>query len=113
MKAVQHFEDSGTLARGCNSSFITLAPKTKDPSSLSNYHPFSLISCIYKIISKMLATRIKAIIGKVVGKVQSTYVEGRNILYGPLIVNDICSWLRALKRGFFYSRWTLTKHSII
>lgn len=97
MKAVRHFEDCGTLARGCISSFITLAPKTKDPTSLSDYRPISLIGLIYKIISKMLSTRIKAVIGKVVGEVQSTYVEGRNILDGPLIVNDICSWAKSIK----------------
>lgn len=46
----------------------------------------------------MLATRIKAEIGKVVGEVQSSYVEGINILDGPLIVNDICSWAKSIKK---------------
>lgn len=30
--------------------------------------------------------------------VQSAYVEGRNILDGPLIVNEICSWAKKVKR---------------
>lgn len=98
MKFIQHFEESGSLARGCNSSFITLAPKVNDPSTLSDYKPISLIGCMYKIISKIVATRLKAVVGKVVGEVQPTYVEGRSILDGPLIVNDICGWAKSIKK---------------
>lgn len=29
---------------------------------------------------------------------QSAYVEGRNILDGPLIVNEICSWAKRAKK---------------
>lgn len=39
MMAVQKFEDSDTLSMGCNSSSITLAPKSKDPTSLADYRP--------------------------------------------------------------------------
>ena len=36
MEFVLHFDRHSSFARGCNSSFITLAPKVKDPSSLSS-----------------------------------------------------------------------------
>nr|KAJ0215151.1 hypothetical protein LSAT_V11C300106750 [Lactuca sativa] len=38
------------------------------------------------------------VIGSVIDEVQSTYVEGRNILKGPLIVNELCSWSKNKKR---------------
>nr|KAJ0196618.1 hypothetical protein LSAT_V11C700361550 [Lactuca sativa] len=47
---VKHFERYGRLERGCNSAFITLIPKIKDPSHLRDYRPISLIGCLYKII---------------------------------------------------------------
>lgn len=30
-----------------------------------------------------------------------TYVDGRNILDGPLIINEICSWEKKIKNKFF------------
>ena len=63
MKFVGHFDKFGTLGRRCNYSYITLAPKVKDPSTLSDYRPISLIGCMYKIISKLLTTRIKSVVG--------------------------------------------------
>ncbi|KAI3751226.1 hypothetical protein L2E82_22274 [Cichorium intybus] len=98
MNCVLHFDKYGTLARGCNSSFITLAPKVKDPTSLSDFRPICLIGCVYKIISKILAIRLKKIIGTVISDVQSAYVEGRNILDGPLVINELYSWAKKTRR---------------
>ena len=92
---VRFFEHSSTISPGCNSSFITLFPKVKDPLSLRDYRPYSLIGSIYKIIPKLLMNRLKMVVGKVISQEQSTYVEGRKILDDPLIL--------------FYSKWTLKK----
>lgn len=89
IRFVRHFEDHGILSLGSNSSFITLASKIKDPLTLSDYRPISLIGCLYKISTKILSRRLKSVIGGVIGEVQSAYVEGRSILDGPLIVNEI------------------------
>ncbi|KAL7607598.1 hypothetical protein Lser_V15G19622 [Lactuca serriola] len=88
----------GSLARGCNSSFITLAPKIKDPLSLNDYRRISLMGCVSKIISKILSNRMKSVIGKVIGDEQSAYVEGRCILEGPLMINEVCSWAKRVRK---------------
>ena len=95
---VRHFEDNGHIANGCNSSFITLVPKCKDPLSLGDYRPVNLIGCMYKIVAKILAGRLKKVMNLVVDEVQSAYVDGRNILDGPLIVNEICAWAKKSKK---------------
>ncbi|KAL4592668.1 hypothetical protein LXL04_005671 [Taraxacum kok-saghyz] len=96
-KFVAYFEKYGKLGRGCNSSFITLIPKLKDPLRLSDYHPISLLGCMYKIIAKTLANRLKQVIGISIDEVQSAYVHGRNIQDGPLIVNELCSRAKKTK----------------
>nr|KAJ0184683.1 hypothetical protein LSAT_V11C900472390 [Lactuca sativa] len=62
------------------------------------YCPISLIVCMYKIIAKLLAMRLKQEVGSMVDEVQSTYTEGSNILDGPLIMNEIYSWFRKYKK---------------
>lgn len=66
MRNVKYFEDFGYLSRGSNSSFISLFPKVKNPLSLNEFHLFSLIACIYKILSKVLSSRIKCGSGLVI-----------------------------------------------
>lgn len=92
MAYINHFEKWGRLSRGCNSSSITLAAKIKDLLSLSDYRPISLIGSLYKIIAKILASRIRMVMGECIDEVQTAFVKGRDILEGPLIVNEICTW---------------------
>lgn len=56
---------------------------------------------MYKIIAKILVVRLKHVIGSVVDEVQSVYIEGRNILNGPLIMNEIVSWAKSCKKKLF------------
>nr|KAJ0184913.1 hypothetical protein LSAT_V11C900471370 [Lactuca sativa] len=99
--AIKDFESTGVIDRGCNSSFIILVPKTSDPISLCEYRPISLIGCIYKIIAKVLAERLKRYIPQVVSHTQTTFIKDRNILDGPLIINEVISWLRKSKSKAF------------
>nr|KAJ0218832.1 hypothetical protein LSAT_V11C300154990 [Lactuca sativa] len=99
--AIKDFESTGVIDRGCNSSFIILVPKTSDPISLDEYRPISLIGCLYKIIAKVLAERLKRYIPQVVSHTQTTFIKDRNILDGPLIINEVISWLRKSKSKAF------------
>lgn len=96
--AIKQFERTGVIETGCNASFITLVPKVMDPLSLNDYRPISLIGSIYKVISKILAERLKKVIATVISPEQTAFIKGRSILDGPLIVNEILSWLRKSKK---------------
>nr|KAJ0222973.1 hypothetical protein LSAT_V11C200055230 [Lactuca sativa] len=104
---VKYFEQNAHLAKGCNPSFITLIPKVSDPISLADYRPISLIGCMYKMIAKVLAIRLKSVIGSVISDIQSAFVPGRNILDAPLIINEIFSWAKQLNydANGFGSKW--------
>lgn len=98
VRFVKSFEQRGRFSKGCNSSFISLAAKIKDLLSLNDYRPISLIGALYKIVAKVLANRVKECIGCCIDEVQSAFVEGRSILEGPLIVNELCSWVKRTDR---------------
>lgn len=96
--AVKHFEKTGVLNSGCNASFVTLVPKVPDPVGIADYRPISLIGIIYKVISNVLTERLKTVISSIISPEQTAFVRGRSILDGPLIANEILSWLKKSKR---------------
>ncbi|KAJ9567392.1 LOW QUALITY PROTEIN: hypothetical protein OSB04_003358, partial [Centaurea solstitialis] len=89
------FWDKEDLNVGCNASFLSLIPKVKSPWGLDDFRPISLIGIIYKIISKVLATRLKVVIGSLISDVQSAFVKGRSILDGVLIANEAVDFEKA------------------
>ncbi|KAJ9536970.1 hypothetical protein OSB04_029703 [Centaurea solstitialis] len=97
-RAIKEFESYPNRIAVSNSSFIALIPKAKDPLCLDDFRPIHLLGCVTKAISKMLAERLKSVIGDVISPVQSAFVKGRQILDGPLIVNEILSWAKRLKK---------------
>ena len=67
---VHFFQESGCFSKGCNASFIALVPKVKDPNTLDQFRPISLVGAIYKIITKVLSCRIKEVLSLVIDENQ-------------------------------------------
>lgn len=94
------FHANSRLSKRLNTSFITLIPKVANPTGLSDYRPISLIGCIYKILAKVLAERLKKVLPLLISEVQSAFVGGRNIQDGVLIANEIVDfWKRKKQQG--------------
>ncbi|GJR02333.1 RNA-directed DNA polymerase, eukaryota [Tanacetum coccineum] len=96
--AVKWFFDHGNFATGCNSSFVTLIPKVVDPKLVSDYHPISLIGSLYKVVTKILASRLSLVISDLISDVQSAFLPNRQILDGPFIINEILARCKAKKQ---------------
>ena len=56
---LDEFHVNGIFPKEPNASVIALIPKVIDPQMLNEYRPISLIGCIYKIVAKILANRMK------------------------------------------------------
>lgn len=97
-EVIQFYHGGGPVSPGCNATFITLIAKVVDPLSPMDLCPISLISCLRKITSKAMANRLKKVIDRVVGVEYKAFMVGRNILDGPLIVNESLAWLKTAKR---------------
>ncbi|GMI67424.1 hypothetical protein HRI_000411700 [Hibiscus trionum] len=94
-RVLEKFYNSGKLESNMNSSFLTLIPKTPSPSNISDYRPISLISSLYKIVSKVLSRRISNMMSKVISDTQCAFIRGRQIFDGILIANEIIHSLKS------------------
>ncbi|GJS29330.1 RNA-directed DNA polymerase, eukaryota [Tanacetum coccineum] len=93
VKIIQALSDV-QFAKGCNSSFIALIPKTPDAKFVGEFRPISLIGSLYKVITKILANRLSNVISDLVADVQTAFLPNRQILDGPFIVNEVLSWCK-------------------
>ncbi|GAU51654.1 hypothetical protein TSUD_243660 [Trifolium subterraneum] len=71
------FHDNAKLPKAITSSFLALIPKKEHPQTLSGYRPICLVTSLYKILSNVLAARLKKVLGKLISKVQSAFLPNR------------------------------------
>jgi hypothetical protein len=89
MEFLREFYETAILPKGVTASFLTLIPKKDHPQELVDYRPICLIGCMYKIVSKLLANRLKRVLGKVISTCQSAFLHSRQILDGVVVLNEI------------------------
>ncbi|KAL6338492.1 hypothetical protein AAG906_020588 [Vitis piasezkii] len=82
------FYENGKFVKNLNATFIVLIPKKLGAEDLGDFRPISLVGSLYKWLTKVLANRLKKLVGKVVSKAQGDFVESRQILDAVLIAND-------------------------
>jgi hypothetical protein len=98
MRFVSDFHRNGKLLKGINSTFISLIPKKDCPQTLNDFRPISLVGSLYKVLAKLLANRLKNVIGSVISDTQSAFVKGRQILDGILVANEVVDEAKKLKK---------------
>jgi 23S rRNA U2552 (ribose-2'-O)-methylase RlmE/FtsJ len=75
-KEVLESVNSGVIPTGWNDTMVVLIPKVNNPEKITQYRSISLCNVVYKVISKMLANRMKIILPDVIGENQSAFVLG-------------------------------------
>ena len=74
-----HCSRTGTLTQSFKTASIKLIPKKGDCTKLKNWRPISLLSCLYKVISRALTNRLKTVSSTIFSRSQKGFTKDRYI----------------------------------
>jgi hypothetical protein len=104
--------NSGVMPENLNLTHIALIPKVTTPTCVTEFRPISLCNALYKLISKVLANRLKRVLPSLVAPTQSAFVLGRlitdNILAAYETLHTMHTHIKG-KKGFIVVKLDMSK----
>lgn len=97
-RVVDEFFVHGVWPKGSNSYFITLISKCDSPLGLNDFRPIYLVGCIYKIVSKLIANRLKVVLPKTIGGEQCAFILSRSMMDSIVVGNELIHDARVKKK---------------
>ncbi|XP_020872418.1 uncharacterized protein LOC110226122 [Arabidopsis lyrata subsp. lyrata] len=86
---VKYFFQSGNLDPDINHTYICLVPKIESPTQVKDFRPISLCNIAYKLISKVMAERLKPWLHCLISEFQSAFIPGRLITDNVIITHEL------------------------
>ncbi|XP_019170974.1 PREDICTED: uncharacterized protein LOC109166477 [Ipomoea nil] len=90
---------SDSFSLGFNDAYITLIPKKKSPINMGELRPIALCNVTYKILSKMIANRLKPILQRIVSVTQSAFLLDRLITDNVIVASEVIHYLNRKREG--------------
>lgn len=87
--AVQSFFSKGFLPKGLNTTILALIPKKESAVEMKDYRPISCCNVLYKVISKIIANRLKGTLPQCISHNQSAFVRDRLLVENLLLATEI------------------------
>ena len=77
MDVFDFFHRHSMFERSLNALFLTLIPKKCNAVNIKDFRPIGLVGSVYKLLSKVLANRLRAVLDKLISETQNSFVHGR------------------------------------
>jgi len=89
LRMVRKSQSCAKIGGGINSAFLALIPKEKGAADFSRFRPISLCNSSYKLITKIIANRLKKILPAIIPENQGGFIKGRKILDNIVLVQEV------------------------
>jgi hypothetical protein len=111
-RGILNFFNSGILPHNLYSTLIALIPKNDNPECVNEFRLISLCNVLYKLVSKVLANRLKKVLPDIISPTQSAFIPGRlitdNILAAYETLHTMHTGMRG-KKGFMAVKLDMSK----
>ena len=95
-----------------NKTNISLIPKANTPKKMTDFRPISLCNVVYKLISKILANRLKPLLPYIITENQSAFTSDCLITDNVIVAFELMHFLNhktAGKEGFMVAKLDMSK----
>jgi hypothetical protein len=99
MQMLEDFYDGKLNLSRLNYGVIVLIPKTREVVNIKQFRPIYLLNVFYKLFTKILASRLMEVVDDIISENQTTFIKGRNILEGVLILHEVIHELNTKKQS--------------
>eukprot|EP00253_Pinus_taeda_P015759 PITA_15759 len=99
LSVVEDSRKDKTILKALNTTFIALIPKQDVALIPDRFRPIALCNVVFKIISRVVANRLKPLLPTLVVAEQSGYVERRQILDNIIQAHEVVHSLTNNKRA--------------
>jgi hypothetical protein len=82
---------NGRLTQSFKTALIKLIPKKGNSADIKKWRPISLLSCLYKIISRAVNNRLKSVVNRFTSRAQKGFTKHR---YIQEVLINVCETIR-------------------
>ncbi|KAH9696901.1 reverse transcriptase domain-containing protein [Citrus sinensis] len=86
--------NSHSIPKEVSKTLLILIPKTERPTSFKMYRSISLCTVFYKTVTKIIVTRLQALLPDLVGPHQTSFVPDRHIMKNIIIAQEVVHSMR-------------------
>jgi len=88
VKMIKWAQRNSKIKGFTNATHLSLLPKENQPSHFSRFRPISLCNSSYKILTKILASRLKPLLPSLISENEGSFLANRQIFYSILLVQE-------------------------
>lgn len=121
---VQRVMKGEAISEEAGEALLVLIPKEANPSSIKRFRPISLCNVYVKLITKVIANRLKPLFKDIIASMQTSFIRGRQGLDNAIICQEVVhtrKYTKAKKSGmvlkidlekvFDYMEWGFVRYS--
>ncbi|KAF3777918.1 retrotransposable element ORF2 protein [Nymphaea thermarum] len=90
-KAIKGFFETGRLVKKINRSILVLIPKHQGICSPQDLRPIALCNSLYKFITKIICSRLRPILARIIADSQGAFTKGRKLQDQVAMAHEVIS----------------------